>query len=232
MAAGLDNLGQNMGQYASMFSGAIKIFFIIMAVFIVGVAAFMVVYFFFRPMLFKIVCHVYAKRHGDFFSIGHDKARIKKVRAKFFGLLGPVVATKLVLFSRKVEIPVPDLEFLYPTDKKNSTGLLNLYKYGELDYTPCHIKINSDGISLVPIESDILAWHLQSNEAVDRRNPTKNLLEKYQVVIAAGMVCVMVCGSMYFAYKYNQMAFSEYGKQMGNVAETLKSLYMNTKGLN
>jgi hypothetical protein len=225
---GLSGIGQ------VLFSIGKIVLIVLLAAIAVGLAI-AVGYYFFRPLLYKIECHIYARRHGKYMMIGHDKAKIKKFRTKFFGLFGPIKQTKLCLLKRKVVLPTPNMELLYPTDKMNSPGLLNLLKYGEQDYTPCDVEIdykkrdaegNPTGatVKLIPMESDMKNWHLQEIKEGNDRNRPLSWLQEHQVIIAAGLVCLIIFAGFYFANVQFKLVFGTFANSMYQLKDTLLEL--------
>lgn len=203
-------------------------------------------YFFFRPMLYRINAHIYARRHGKYIQIGTDRARIKKIRTKFFGLFGAVKQTKLQLLKRKINLPSPDFEKLYPNDLRNSPGTLNYLKFGELDYALCDIELDEveyekdkkgeyklDGggnkivkgtISLIPIETDMKTWHLQEIQDSRERNSPTDFLQRNQVIIAAGLVLIVLGIGIYGGIKWFDAIFGGLKTALAQLDSTLEAL--------
>jgi len=181
-------------------------------------------YFFFRPMMYRIHVNVFARRHGKYIQLGTDKAKIKKIRTKFFGLMGAVKQIKIQLLKRKINLPTPDFDKLYPNDLRNSPGTVNYLKFGEMDYALCDIELKDDKVNLIPIETDMKGWHLQEIQDSRERNSPTDFFQRNQVVIIAGIGLLVVGIIMYGGFKWYQTIFDNLGTTLSHLDKTLEAL--------
>jgi len=138
---GLENLGNfGIGSVGPIFLNVAKILLIFFAIILLTSIVFGVAYYFFRPMLYRIDVSIIAERQGHQVNLGSDKGRVRKIRRDFFGFFGPVVRTRLELLKRKVRLPTPPSDKVYPNDLRNSPGTIILTKRGEKDYRISDLK--------------------------------------------------------------------------------------------
>lgn len=228
----MDSMG--LSQLGGILASIGKIILIVFVVTIIIGGTIAIAYYFFRPMLYRIKVNIYARRHGKYLLFGEDKAKIKKIRSKFWGLIGPVKQTKLQLLQRKIELPTPDFSMLYPNDLAKSPGTLNFLKYGERDYALCSLELDDvkkdkhgndvGNIRLVPMETDWTNWYLQEGKACEERNSPSDFLSKHQVIIAAGIVCIIMLAGFYTMYVMFKGQFMTFADASGQLATTLKEL--------
>jgi len=188
-------------------------------------AGFVIVFFFFRPMLYKYNVMITAERQGNQVHIGADKGRIKKVRAGLFGLVGPVIKTQLDLLKRKVTLPTPAFDKVYPNDMRNSPGTLILTKRGERDYRVSRIKLDNEALQTIePLDDNLINFVINETKAVRDRNKPENFLSQYGHIIAVGAIIIILFGGLYAAFQYYQAIFDGIGGAASQLAETLEGL--------
>lgn len=180
------DIGSFGSSFANIFGGIMKGGYIMLYIAIFAIIAFVLGYVIIRPLRYKIRVIIWAARGGTGIVEAVDKGRI--VRGG--GLFNKSPVGKLKLMKRKLALPIPEINHFVRGEKGDT---IYYYKYGDTDYVPImfgELKEKFTDLQLNPSEEDMKLWWISEHKDLVNRNSTKDFINKYGMLIAAGGIII------------------------------------------
>ena len=216
-----------------------------------AVILFLFVWFVIRPTTYKLKVRVFQKRAGEIIKTW-DRGKIIPRPAGLMGLFQTDGVRRLILLKRKATLPAPEPDYI---TRENGVDTINVYRYGQNDYT--YITIKDDiseqydvalkkkfakiDLELIPSGQDMKLWYVQTVHDVMRRNTPLSKLEKLATPIMLGFFMITIILGIYMlagtmkhysenvtAQSTNMIALSDSQKE---VAQSIRDAAAILKGL-